>query len=113
MLSLDGVLLKHFICVAFQVVGQRLKWNLQIVVERAFKSLSVIKGGPARPEVAYIVHVSAGIQKPAKVYEAQRHKSGVWLSARSSGRVLTVPNSAGDGAAPSTARACLVTGRTS
>jgi hypothetical protein len=80
MLSLDGVLLKHFICVALQVVGQRLKRNLQIVVERAFKSLSVIKGGPACPEVAHIVHVSAGIRKSAKVHEDQRRKSGVWLS---------------------------------
>ncbi len=66
-LSLHGVLLEHFICVAFQVVSQRLKRNLQIVIERAFKSLSVVKGRPACPKMTHIVHVSVGYQRIQKI----------------------------------------------
>ena len=62
-LSLDWILLEHFIRVAFQVVSQRLKRNLQIVIKWTFKCLGVVKGRPACPKVTNVVHVSVGLQQ--------------------------------------------------
>jgi hypothetical protein len=73
-LSLHGVLLENFIGVAFQVVGQWLQRNLQVVVEWTLERLSVIEGRPACPKVTHIVNVSVENQLKAQAFTPKTMK---------------------------------------